>query len=138
MSAAAELDAVEAQLLAAGQAVRKICFHGLTLDIAIGVHDFERGRTQPVRLDLTLYLADPAPPASDTLAAVFDYDQVRDGALALARSGHFNLQETLVERIAALCLDSPAVAVVRVASQKTGVYADVDGVGYEVVRFRAG
>ena len=133
----AGVDAVEARLLGSGTAVRKIFLCALEIEMAIGVHEFEQGRTQPVLIDITLYLRDRPPPKDDRLDEVFDYDQVRDGAIALASAGHINLQETLVERIAAMCLAFDAVAAVRVASQKTAVYADVAGVGYEVVRLAA-
>jgi dihydroneopterin aldolase len=131
-------DAVEAHLLDAGLAVRKVFLRQLRLDIAIGVHESEHQAAQPVMLDITLYLRDSAGPVDDRLDEVFDYDQVRSGAIAVAMAGHIHLQETLVERICAMCLQFVEVEAVRVASQKTAVYADTAGVGYEVVRFADG
>ena len=46
----------------------------LALDVAIGAHDFERGRTQPVLLSIDLYLVPGPPPEHDRLEAVFERD----------------------------------------------------------------
>jgi len=89
-----------------------------------------------VLVSIDLYLVSGPPPASDRLESVFDYDRVRRGVLALVEAGHIELQETLVERVAAMCLAFAEVAAVRISSQKTTVYPDVAGVGYEVVRLR--
>lgn len=129
-------DSLEAGLLAAHGGFRRIFLRDLALDVAIGAHDFERGRTQPVLLSIDLYLVPGPPPEHDRLEAVFDYDRVRSGVMTLITDGHIVLQETLVERVAAMCLAFAGIAAVRVSSQKTTVYPDVAGVGYEVVRVR--
>ena len=48
----------------------------------------------------------PAPP-DDRIDAVVDYDFLREGIHALAAARHFELQEMLCERIAALCARRP-------------------------------
>ncbi len=132
-------DAIAARLVEGGAAeVRKLFFRDLALDIAIGVHAHEQGRTQRVHLNLDLYLTDAAAPKADTLASVFDYDQIRSGVLALIAGRHINLQETLVEEVANFCLAFDEVRAVRVASEKIDIYPDVAGVGIALVRFKAG
>ena len=132
-------DAIAARLVEGGAAaVRKIFFRDLALDIAIGVHAHEQGRTQRVHLNLDIYLADTAAPRADRLAEVFDYDAIRTGVLDLIAGRHINLQETLVEEVAAYCLAFDAVCAVRVASEKVDIYPDVAGVGVALVRFKAG
>ncbi|CAN0513009.1 unnamed protein product [Discosporangium mesarthrocarpum] len=131
-------DAIAARLVDSGaDAVRKIFFRDLALDIAIGVHRHEQGRTQRVHLNLDIYLVDTAAPQADRLAEVFDYDAVRTGVLNLIAGRHINLQETLVEEVAAFCLAFDAVRAVRVASEKVDIYPDVAGVGVALVRFKA-
>lgn len=130
-------DAIAARLVEDGAAtVRKVFFRDLALDIAIGVHAQEQGRTQRVHLNLDIYLANTAPPQSDRLAEVFDYDRIRTGVLDLVAERHINLQETLVEEIAAYCFSFTEVMAVRVASEKVDIYPDVAGVGVALVRFR--
>lgn len=131
-------DAIAARLVEGGAAaVRKIFFRDLALDIAIGVHRHEQGRTQRVHLNLDIYLADTAAPQADRLAEVFDYDAIRSGVLEMIAGRHINLQETLVEEVAAFCLSFDAVIAVRVASEKVDIYPDVAGVGVALVRFKA-
>jgi dihydroneopterin aldolase len=131
-------DAIAARLVeGAAAAVRKIFFRDLALDIAIGVHAHEQGRTQRVHLNLDIYLTDTAAPQADRLAEVFDYDAVRSGVLDLVAGRHINLQETLVEEVAAFCLAFDAVRAVRVASEKVDIYPDVAGVGVALSRFKA-
>jgi dihydroneopterin aldolase len=75
-------------------------------------------------------------PQRDSIAEVFNYDQVRDAIHRLIDGRHINLQETLVEEIADLCFGFDAVVAVRVSSEKTDVYDDCASVGSEVVRLR--
>jgi dihydroneopterin aldolase len=132
-------DAIAARLVEGGaREVRKIFFRDLALDIAIGVHAHEQGRTQRVHLNLDLYLSDAATPKADRLSEVFDYDRIRAGVLGLVANRHINLQETLVDEVADLCLNYDEVVAVRVASEKIDIYPDVAGVGVALVRFKQG
>lgn len=130
-------DPVEQRLLDRWPEVRKIFFRNLEVDMQMGVHDHERGRTQPVRINIILYMNATTAPANDSIAEVFNYDRVHDGVQALIEGRHINLQETLVGEIAAMCLGFDEVLAVRVSTEKTDIYPDVDGVGYELVRVRA-
>lgn len=130
-------DPVEARLLDRWPEVRKIFFRNLAVDIHMGVHEHEKGRTQPVLINMVLYLRADIVPQADSIQEVFNYDRVHDGVLALLAGRHINLQETLVGEIASMCLDFEEVLAVRVSTEKTDIYPDVDGVGYELVRIRA-
>lgn len=130
-------DPVEARLLDRWPEVRKIFFRNLAVDIHMGVHAHEKGRTQPVLINMVLYLRADIVPQTDSIAEVFNYDRVHEGVLELLADRHINLQETLVGEIAGMCLDFDEVLAVRVSTEKTDIYPDVDGVGYELVRIRA-
>jgi dihydroneopterin aldolase len=75
-------------------------------------------------------------PRHDRIHEVVDYDFIRVTIRNRIDQGHINLQETLVDDIARTLLAHPAVRAVRVASEKPDVYADVDAVGVEVLRFK--
>ena len=87
-----------------------------------------------VNVDLLLAPADKA--HGDRIANVLNYDTVHDGIVALAKSRHFNLQETLVDAILDLCLAQPG--------RDRGARLDREArrlrrdcrVGYEAVRRR--
>ena len=115
---------------------RRIFIRDFRLQVSIGIHDFEKEGPQTVivNVDLLLGAADAA--HGDRIAKVLNYDVVHDGIVALAKSRHFNLQETLVEAILDLCLAQPGVIEARVSTEKPDVYKDCR-VGYEAVRRRA-
>lgn len=131
-----EIDPVEHHLLERQSSIRKIFFRDLEIQAHIGINDSEQGRSQNVRVNITLYMAPGERPQRDAIAEVFNYDQVRDAIHRLIAGRHINLQETLVEEIADLCFGFDAVVAVRVSSEKTDVYDDCASVGSEVVRLR--
>lgn len=128
-----------AALLAAhgsGGMVRRIFFRDLALAIRMGIHDFERKGPQRILVNVDLYLATAKLPQADDISEVLDYDSLREELTALAHSRHFNLQETFVHAVCALCLARPEVIAVRVSSAKPDIYPDCAAVGYEAIRIK--
>ncbi len=121
---------------------RRIFIRDLRLQVSIGIHDFEKDGPQTVVVNVDLQLDSAEAARGDTvantdqIANVLNYDIVHDGIVALAKSRHFNLQETLVGAIMDLCLEQPGVIEARVSTEKPDVYKDCR-VGYEAVRRRA-
>jgi len=116
---------------------RRIFLHGLSLELSIGFHDFEREARQRVLVSVDLFVPLHATtPTRDEVSEVLDYDFIRHGIVQLAASRHFNLQETLIDGIVELCLSQPSVRAVRVSTEKPDVYPDCRTVGIEVFRFR--
>ena len=120
---------------------RRIFIRDLRLQVSIGIHDFEKNGPQTVVVNVDLQLDSAAAAHGDTvadsdqIANVLNYDVVHDGIVALAKSRHFNLQETLVGAIMDLCLEQPGMIEARVSTEKPDVYKDCR-VGYEAVRRR--
>lgn len=115
---------------------RRIFIRDFRLQVSIGIHDFEKDGPQTVVVNVDLLLGAAPSAHSDRIANVLNYDVVHDAITALAKSRHFNLQETLVEAILDLCLAQPDVIEARVSTEKPDVYKDCR-VGYEAVRRRA-
>jgi len=112
---------------------RRIFIRDFRLKVSIGIHDFEREGPQTVVVNADLLLGPADKAHGDRIANVLNYDIVHDGIVALAKSRHFNLQESLVDAILALCLAQPGVIEARVSTEKPDVYGDCR-VGYEAVR----
>jgi dihydroneopterin aldolase len=119
----------------APQSDRRLFIRDFKLQVSIGIHDFEKKAPQSVVVNVDLLLAPTEKPHGDRIANVLNYDTVHDGIVALAKSRHFNLQETLVEAILELCLAQPGVLEARVSTEKPDVYKDCR-VGYEAARRR--
>ena len=115
---------------------RRIFIRDLRLQVSIGIHDFEKDGPQTVVVNVDLLLGSAKAAHGDRIGNVLNYDIVHDGIVALAKSRHFNLQETLVEAILDLCLAQQGVIEARVSTEKPDVYKDCR-VGYEAMRRRA-
>ena len=103
---------------------------------SIGIHPEERAGAQRLFVSVRLFMAlEPGMP--DTIASVVDYDFVRERIGALVKGRHFALQETLCQEIAAACLEQKKVLGVIVTTEKPDVYADAEGVGCRIARFRS-
>lgn len=113
----------------------RIALEDLLLTMGIGIHAPERAAPQRVRLSVWLHCRYPARP-EDRIEAVVDYDFLRHDILALVAGRHFDLQESLVEEVAALALRDPRVVRVRVKSVKPDVYPDAT-IGCEIERHRS-
>jgi len=116
---------------------RRLFLRNWSIQANIGVYSAERSGAQTLVLNLDLFVALAAStPRADRLDEVVDYDFAREVVRARLARGHINLQETLVDDIATELLRRPGVVAVRVSSEKSGIYADVDGIGVEILRFR--
>lgn len=116
---------------------RRIFVREVMLDARIGIHPSERAAPQKVVLNVDLFVPLAlSTPLHDCIEEVVDYDFVRTSIRKRIDAGHVNLQETLVDDLARTLLAHPAVRAVRVTSEKTEVYEDVEAVGVEVFRFK--
>lgn len=129
------LDAVRIGLLARLGEMRAIYLRDYALICSIGIHDFERAAPQRILINIELFLR-PVRPEADEIDQVLDYDFLRARIAAFAQGRHFNLQETLLDGIMAICLDPPVVLGARVRTEKPDVYRDCAAVGLEAVRFK--
>jgi dihydroneopterin aldolase len=120
----------------APQSNHRLFIRDFKLQVSIGIHDFEKKAPQTVVMNVDLWLAEPEKAHGDRIANVLNYDTVHDGIVKLAKSRHFNLQETMVDAILDLCLAQPGVVEARVSTEKPDVYQDCR-VGYEASRRRS-
>jgi len=120
----------------AASRVRHVFVRDLLLDAHIGVHRHEKGRHQPVRVNIDLTVREAGLEAGDHLENVVCYEEVVDKVRALVGTGHINLAETMAERIAASCLEDPRVLVARIRVEKLAVIDAAASVGVEIERMR--
>ena len=113
-----------------------IFIRDLRIDARVGFHKRERHAAQTLRLDLEIGIANDAVFASDRVADCIDYDSVVAGIRALLGEGHFNLVETIADRVARLLLDEFGAAFARVSVAKLGVMKNAGLVGVTVERRR--
>jgi dihydroneopterin aldolase len=105
---------------------------GIETSASIGIHGFEQAARQKLMVSVTLMVRPAAGP--DDIAAVVDYDFVREGVLALVATRHFNLQEALCGEILDLCLRQTGVLGAVVQTNKPDVYPGVAEVACRMAR----
>ena len=115
-------------------ATTKVFVRGLTVDAEIGVYARERGRTQPLTVDVDL---DIAAEGWRALADTVNYERVVEHARAIAGAGHIGLVESFAHRLALACLAEPRVLSARVRVEKPlalAPHAAAAGVEITIVR----
>ena len=98
----------------------------LEVQAAIGIHDHEMGRTQPLIMDVEL---DLTPHHVERLADTYNYERVVKAAEALVDEGHIGLVETFAERMARSLMADARVRRVSVRVAKPEALASADAAG---------
>jgi dihydroneopterin aldolase len=107
---------------------------GLKIEAEVGVYAHERGKTQPLIVDVEL---DVTTVHAERLAQTVNYETIATAARELAAEGHIELVETFAERLAERCLVDPRVTRARVRVEKPlalAPHAEAAGVEITAVR----
>ena len=117
----------------AEHAIRHVFIRNLELIARIGIHGHEKGKPQPVRINLDLSV-DEGAKLEDRLENVVDYEAITDKIRAIIASGHINLAETLAERIADAAFEDRRVRAARVRVEKLHALPGAESAGVEIER----
>lgn len=117
----------------AERAIRHVFIRNLELIARIGIHGHEKGKTQPVRINLDLSVQEGAN-LEDRLENVVDYEAITDKIRAIIAGGHINLAETLAERIADAAFEDRRVRAARVRVEKLHAVPGAESAGVEIER----
>lgn len=120
----------------AGRSIRHVFIRDLALDAHIGVHRHEQGRTQPIRVNVDLAVAETARRTADRLKDVVCYETLAGQIRDIVARGHVKLVETLAEYVAQACLEDERVLSARVRIEKLAAVAGAASVGVEIERTR--
>lgn len=119
----------------AARGLRHVFIRNLEVLANIGVYGHEKGKLQPVRINVDLAVEDLID-VHDRLEEVVDYAEI-DGAIrAIIKAGHINLAETLAERIADACFSDARVKTARVRVEKLHALPGAESGGVEIERER--
>ncbi len=116
---------------------RLMFLRGITINVNIGIHDFEKLAPQRIIFDIDLYVPfENSTAHQDNISEVVDYDFVRQVIHERVAQGHINLQETLCDDVLTQLLSHKGVKAARVSTRKPDVYSDCDSVGVEALRIK--
>jgi dihydroneopterin aldolase len=121
---------------AAAVGMRRVLIDRLELIGSIGIYEREKRYEQRIVVSLELMVVDRYDGRSDRIGDVYDYDHALAAARDVVASGHFNLIETVAERVAQGCLAHPDVRRVRVRVEKPDIVDSCGSVGIEIERRR--
>ncbi len=120
-----------------GSRRRLVFVEGLELLASVGIFEVERRYEQRILVSVTLAVEDDYDGKSDRLDQVLDYGTIVEHCRRLVDGTHFNLIETLAERIAEATLSDRRVARVRVRIDKPDIISGCRAVGIAIVREQA-
>ena len=113
----------------------RIFIKDMVIDMAIGVYDSEKGKTQRVRVNVTVDLAAWPDESKDDLVETLSYANIVKHVQTIAAAGHIHLVETFAQRIADACLNEKNVRSLTVRVEKLDIY-DFTIPGTEIFRVK--
>lgn len=116
--------------------VLRLFVRDLVLPASIGVYDHEKQQKQRVRFNVTLESSAIGEDHGDRIDNVISYETIVHAIQDLLTEGHFELVETLADRICAFCLEDERVSMVQVRVEKLDIIADAAAVGVERQKWR--
>jgi 7,8-dihydroneopterin aldolase/epimerase/oxygenase len=111
----------------------KVFVHNLALEAEIGVYPHERGRAQPLVLEIEL---DVTTANVHRLSETINYETIAKTAQALVAEGHVGLVETFAEQLARALMADERVTSARIRVEKPLALAPATA-GVEVVVVRS-
>jgi len=138
MSASTDLQAAkpEGHAKVTTRSSRRVFVSRLEVMASVGIFEVEKRYEQRIHVSVDLDVCDDYDGVSDRLEDVLDYGSVIDSVRAIVAQRHFNLIETLAERIADACLSDTRVEVARVAIAKPDIVPGCAEVGIAIERKR--
>ena len=112
----------------------KVFVRALRLDTEIGLYPHERGRAQPLFIDIELELA---PHTVEHIHDTVNYETLASKARELAAEGHVELVETFAQRLVAACLEDPRALSARVRIEKPEALPGAAAAGVEIFAVRS-
>jgi FolB domain-containing protein len=102
----------------------------------IGIHDWEREKSQDILINIDLFTAIRNADTHDDISECIDYSKVTKKVMNLAENAKRFTLEALAEDIAQLCLEDPRVLKTTVRVEKPGAVRFSQSVGVEIDRIR--
>ena len=114
---------------------RKIFFKEIDIPCSIGVNEHEKKHPQRVIISIELKLSNEVEPINDKIDETLNYDLIYREINKISSSQHFNLVETLTNRIFIYLKKLKKVSDLRISVSKPDIYHDCKKVGYEISTF---
>lgn len=112
----------------------KIFIHGLKVDAVIGVYNWEKQVRQPLIFDLDMAWDIGIVAVTDDLIYALDYQAVTEFVEAFVREQHFQLLESLLDRMADALMSRFGMPWIKIQVEKPAVVPQAKAVGICIER----
>jgi len=114
----------------------KVIIEDLCIDTIIGVNEWEQSVKQKLLITVELSCDVKTAAANDQLRDTIDYAGIANRMLAFSSTHHFQLIETLAERLAQLLLAEYPIQRVKIYLRKPSAIAQAASAGIQIERGR--
>ena len=115
---------------------QEIIIEAFSVNMSIGILPEEKQEKQNVLIDLMVQI-EPKNTYGDDIANTVSYADIVEGIKELAQSQHFNLVETVAEKIADICFSYSLVRKCEITVKKPDIMSEVENVGFKLIQMRS-
>jgi dihydroneopterin aldolase len=114
----------------------RVIIEDLRMDVLIGVNEWEQSVKQTLLVSLELSCDIKKAAATDQIVDAVDYTAIVNRVMAFSSAQHFQLMETLAERLAQLLLAEYAIDHVKIYVRKPAALAQATSAGIQIERHK--
>ena len=115
---------------------KKIIIKNLTLNIFVGIHNFERKKKQRVRFNIEINTDPNLKSNNKDLSTILNYETVINNIKTLVRKQHHELLEDLAENIFRIIFRNRIVKKVNLRIEKLDIIKNSESVGIDFSKNR--
>ncbi len=115
---------------------RKVLITDLTLQMSIGIHDFEKIKKQEVKFNINIDINPSLAPIKEKINSIVNYETVIKNITKLTKNKHYELLETLAEDIFFILFKNNNIKQIKLKIEKTQIIKNTSSVGIEITKKR--
>ena len=113
---------------------RKVLITDLTLQMSIGIHDFEKIKKQEVKFNINIGVKPSLTPIENKINSIVNYETVIKDINKLTKKKHYELLESLAEDIFYELFKNNNIQKVNLKIEKTQIIKNTSSVGVEITK----
>ena len=115
---------------------RKVFIKDLTLNIFIGIHNFEKKKKQKVRFNIEIMTDPNINPSKKNMSTILNYETIVSKIYLLVKKKHHDLLEELAENIFNVIFKFRLVKKVKIKIEKLEIIKETESVGINFSKTR--
>ena len=115
---------------------RKILITDLTLQMFVGIHDFEKIKKQEVKFNINIGVKPSLTPIENKINNIVNYETVIKNITKLTKNKHYELLESLAEDIFCELFKNNNIQKINLKIEKTQIIKNTSSVGVEITKER--